>query len=938
MMTNEFAGARWWRVDLHTHTPASHDYGKGERQERHREITPRDWLLDFMRAEIDCVVVTDHNTGGWVAKLQASHRELEAERPETLRPLVVFPGAEVTVHGGYHLLAILDREKSRDDVVALLGALDIQSAKQGSPEAISSLTITQAAEKINEYGGLAIPAHVDGRAGIFLNDGDGGTALKGQSLIELLQSDYVHAVEVRDPGFDMPGAYVASRARWAQVVGSDSHHPADAGMEPAPGGRYTWVKMGEPSLEGLRLALLDRAPLSILRSDEVEDDPNRHARLYIEGLEIDNGQYTGRDEPLTAGFSPWLSAIIGGRGTGKSTLIEMMRLVLRRQEDLPARLKEELSHFRRIPASRRDHGALTSETELRMTLTKEGETFRLRWRQDGTEGPEIEHWDENAWQPSPGEVAERFKVRLLSQKQVFAMAGDAGSLLRLIDESPQVGRREWERRHAEASARFLGLRSRARALATKLDDRQRLEGELADAQRQLAVFEEGGHRELLVQYRRLVRQRRTLDDRSDEFAEAVEAARRVSESTGPSDPIEEHFAMGHPAEAEGLKLLREAVAKQRELGSWIGWLAELASTRLSEWKDAVGSSAWSELEQETHSSYNALVERLKADGPLDPSMYGDLVHRRQEIEGQIADLAVAEEEFRRTGRDAEQALEDVEQLRKELSERRGRFLVEVLSDNDFVRIDVLPFGEDPRAAEPGFRRAIGRQDERLRNDILDEERARGIVADLYRDLPEAAAARQEALVARVTRLKRDVLSVRESGHNEQWSKWFSNHVQELSPEQVDRFELWWPEDELRVEYRRTGEAHFTPIAQGSPGQKSAAMLAFLLSHGTEPIILDQPEDDLDNRLISDLVVEQVRRSKRSRQVIVATHNPNIVVNGDAEMIVSMVHRGGQCCVLEEGSGCLQESGVRSEICEVMEGGQEAFESRYRRLHKGDRDE
>ena len=931
-MTSEFAGARWWRLDLHTHTPASHDYGKGERRERHREISPRDWLLDYMRAEVDCVAVTDHNTGGWIADLQAAYRGLEGERSESFRPLVIFPGAEVTVHGGYHLLAILDRDKGRDDVVALLGALDIQSAKQGTPEAISSLTITGAAEKITDYGGLAIPAHVDRRGGILFDDGDGGTALKGQSLSELLQCDCIHAVEVTDPGFNMPGAYLASRAQWAQVVGSDSHHPADAGMEPTPGGRYTWVKMGEPSLEGLRLALLDRAPLSILRSDGVEDDPNRHARLYIEGLEIDNGQYTGRGAPFTTGFSPWLSAIIGGRGSGKSTLIEMMRLVLRRQEDLPAGLKEELAHFSRVPASRRDHGALTSETDLKMTLTKEGETFRLRWRQDGSEGPEIEHWAKGAWQPSPGEVAERFKVRLLSQKQVFAMAGDAGSLLRLIDESPQVGRREWEGRHAQASARFLSLRSRARALAAKLEGRQRLEGELADAQRQLAVFEEGGHRELLVQYRRLVRQRRALDDRRDEFAGAVDAARRVSESTGPSDPVEEHFATGHPAEAEGLKLLREAIARQRELSSWIGWLADLGSTRLAAWKDAVGSSAWSELEQETHSSYTALVERLKAEGPLDPSMYGDLVHRRQEIERQLADLAVAEDEFQRTGRDAEQALEEVEQLRKELSEKRGRFLVEVLSDNDFVRIEVLPYGEDPRVAEPGFRGAISRQDERLRNDILDEEGTRGIVADLYRDLPEDAVARQEALVSRVARLKRQVLSVRESGHNEQWSKWFSNHVQEFSPEQVDRFELWWPEDELRVEYRRTGEDHFTPIAQGSPGQKSAAMLAFLLSHGIEPIILDQPEDDLDNRLISDLVVEQVRRSKRNRQVIVATHNPNIVVNGDAEMIVSMAHVGGQCRVLEEGSGCLQESGVRSEICDVMEGGQEAFESRYRRLH------
>ncbi len=945
-MTRKHAGARWWSFDFHTHTPASPDYGKGEGQKRHRAISPRDWLLDFMRAGIDCVAVTDHNTGGWIADLQAAYQELEAEDPESFRPLVIFPGTEVTVDGGYHLLAILDQDKSRDDVVALLGALGIQPARQGTPEAISSLPITPAAEKINEYGGLAIPAHVDGRSGIFQDDGDGGTALEGQSLKALLRCGYIHAVEVATPGFSMPGPYDASSARWAQVVGSDCHHPADAGLERAPGCRYTWVKMGEPSLEGLRLALLDRAPLSIRRNDEV-DDPNRHARLYIEELEIVTGQYTGREAPLTARFSPWLSALIGGRGSGKSTLIEMMRLVLRRQEDLPERLKGELAHFRRVPESRRDHGALTSETELRMRLRKEGETFRLRWRQDGAESPEIERWAEGAWQPSPGEVAERFRVRLLSQKQVFAMAGDEGSLLRLIDESPQVARREWEGRQAESRERFLSLRSRARVLAAKLSDRQRLEGELADTQRQLAVLEESGHRELLVQYRRLVSQRRALDDRRDEFVEAVDAARRVSESTEPSDPREGHFAAGHPAEADGLQLLGEAAARQRELSSWIGWLADLASNRLTAWEEAVGNSAWSELEQEVSSSYAALVERLKAEGPLDPSMYGDLVHERQETERQLADLAGVEDEFHRTSRDAERVLKEVEKLRSELSERRNRFLTEVLADDDFVRIDVVPYGEDPRAAEAGFRAGISRQDERLRRDILAEEgaadqsaqwiaggKASGILADLYRDLPEDAVPRQDALLSRVAEIKRNVVSVRDSGYNEKWSKWFTNHVQELSPEQVDRFELWWPDDQLRVEYRRKGEKRFTSITHGSPGQKSAAMLAFLLSHGDEPIILDQPEDDLDNRLISDLVVKQLRRSKQDRQVIVATHNPNIVVNGDAEMIVSMAHRAGECRVLEEGTGCLQEGGVRSEICDVMEGGQEAFESRYRRLHGG----
>ena len=116
--------------------------------------------------------------------------------------------------------------------------------------------------------------------------------------------------------------------------------------------------------------------------------------------------------------------------------------------------------------------------------------------------------------------------------------------------------------------------------------------------------------------------------------------------------------------------------------------------------------------------------------------------------------------------------------------------------------------------------------------------------------------------------------------------------------------------------------------QASAGQRSAAMLAFLLAHGEEPLVLDQPEGDLDNHLIYDLIVRQVREQKLKRQIIIVTHNPNLVVNGDAEM-VHVLDFHGQCYVKQKGS--LQKDAMREEVCRVMEGGREAFERRYRRL-------
>ena len=157
---------------------------------------------------------------------------------------------------------------------------------------------------------------------------------------------------------------------------------------------------------------------------------------------------------------------------------------------------------------------------------------------------------------------------------------------------------------------------------------------------------------------------------------------------------------------------------------------------------------------------------------------------------------------------------------------------------------------------------------------------------------------------------------------------FRGALAKVPPERIDRLALYTPGDAVHVRFRDRGKS-WRPLAQGSPGQQTAALLAFVLGHGSEPIILDQPEDDLDTTLIYDLLVKQLRMTKRHRQVIVVTHNPNIVVHGDAEYVLSLEAGNGRSRILCEGG--LQEQNVRNEICRVMEGGRDAFERRYRRI-------
>ncbi len=924
-MNTEHVGARWWRFDFHTHTPASMDYGKGPDHEALKQTSPKDWLLDFMRAKIDCVAITDHNTGAWVDGLKEAYSSLADERPREFHPLFLFPGVEITMNGGAHMLAILDSTKSESDIDALLGAVGFPSANRGTSDACSEKSPQEVARIIRAHEGLAIPAHADLEKGVL-------RSLQGVTLQALLTDGNLAAIELVDTEFDKPAIYEQSRVELADVIGSDCHRRSGAAGQRFPGSHFTWIKMGPPALDGLRLALMDGCPLSVQRHDSVLD-PNAFSHLVVEGLAIKEAQYAGRPTPLHVGFSPWMSTLIGGRGTGKSTVIEMLRMCLRRDNEIPVDLRREFDNFASVPTRRGGRGALTENAVVVASLLKDGRRLRVSWRQSG-EGPAIEQEAENGeWGVSPGEVAERFPIRVLSQKQVFALANDPNALLQLVDDAPEVDRRGRNANWNETTARYLRLRSQARELAARLEERARLEGQLADTKRQLAVFEEGGHRDLLLRYQRLTRQRQILLDRAQELESGVSLIRKAGEDVAPSDVPSPEFedSEASSSDASGLALLESAASKQRAVSTVLRERATEFEDFRKKWLRNVGASEWKTDRDRTAAQYEALETRLRSEGVSDPSAYGSLVRKRRLLEKQLADLEATERRRTKLEEQAGRALRDLEEQRRQLSEARIAFLSTVVGENRFVRIDVTVFGESARAAEQSFRDCLGRQDGAFGDAILNEEQNSGVLAELYADLPEELPERSAEFCHRVRQLKDALTATRRGGAGTPGRKRFEDYVRQMRPEQMDRLYVWWPEDGLRMHYKESTTGRFVPLTRGSPGQKSAAVLAFLLSHGAEPIVLDQPEDDLDNHLIYDLIVQQLRENKTRRQVIVATHNPNIVVNGDAEQVIAMDHLGGQCIVAPEGTGTLSDIGVREEVCRVMEGGRRAFERRYRRL-------
>lgn len=113
----------------------------------------------------------------------------------------------------------------------------------------------------------------------------------------------------------------------------------------------------------------------------------------------------------------------------------------------------------------------------------------------------------------------------------------------------------------------------------------------------------------------------------------------------------------------------------------------------------------------------------------------------------------------------------------------------------------------------------------------------------------------------------------------------------------------------------------------SKGQRATALLLLLLSASDAPLIIDQPEDDLDNNFVYKGVVRHLRELKGKRQIVASTHNANVPVLGDAELIVVLESDGNHGHPTDSGIGSLDDRAIRSQVESILEGGSAAFNAR-----------
>ena len=926
-----YPGSRWWRFDFHTHTPASKDTPWHDLIGQEGALKPEAWLLKYMAAEIDCVAVTDHNSGAWIDKLKSAYAAMQANPPEGFRELYLFPGVEISVNGGFHLLAIFGAETTTSDIDTLLGAVKYQDTK-GDSDGVTREVALEVIRAIVTAGGLPIPAHADSAKGLLQLEAEGvlRSRLDANTVAQVLDSNDILAMEFVDAGCPKPSIYTQRKLQWAEVLGSDCHNFRPT-YPNVPGSRYTWVKMANPSLEGLRLALLDGNGVSIRRSDEDVFDPFKTPEHFITSITINDARAMGRSQAATLRFSPYFNALVGGRGTGKSTVIHALRLAFGRAEELD-RLDEKseprqtFEQFVRVSSSRDDRGGLRDQTAVTLELVRDAVPHRLSWQQSGGRDVTVEEHEGDEWKHSVSQEvsAQRFPVRIFSQGQIAALAGENTlALLGVIDEAAdtQSANDSFE----EAKRIYLAQRAKLRELDGRLKANAELQRQFHDVERKLKTFEQTHHADVLKAYQRARQQNQTVQGQFQKANDLAQKIQGLALELTPDELSHESFDTQTDADVIAvLAALREGVlVAQKAVGIAANQLAASVYTL----RQDQGMASWKQRGETTKQAYEKLKADLQAEGVSDPNEYARLVQEKQRLEGEIKKMNLVQQERDRLVMECEVLWLNISNARKHISEKRQAFLAHILAQNDFVRIELIPFGRDARIVERSLREILDVLDERFISDILEmngDVTDNGLVADwIGADDSETA----------LSTLKERLIEA--CGGGGALGGKFKNYLQRKSeghPEFIDHIRCWFPEDSLLVRYSRKGDGtDFQPIGQASAGQRAAAMLAFLLARGAEPLVLDQPEDDLDNHLIYELVVRQIRENKLRRQLIIVTHNPNIVVNGDAEMLFAFDFNG-QCFVNTQGS--LQQQDVRDEVCRVMEGGHEAFSRRWHRLGRG----
>ena len=497
------------------------------------------------------------------------------------------------------------------------------------------------------------------------------------------------------------------------------------------------------------------------------------------------------------------------------------------------------------------------------------------------------------------------KAQVYTQKEIFEITKDSEALLKIIDREIE-GIAELKNSSDKAFDDIINKKRQIREYEIICEKEQMLRTEISDLDGQITLFKQSGIADQIEAMQSFAN-----EDAEIKRIQSVLNGYETSLKSSLDNLASLELRIDSEKCSSELQTVFSDVSQKVEMELENIALAIAAIRAIRESIDGVLDEAgWSQKRDETKELFEKAKAELKEKN-IEVTKLSDLLSSKAQKEKQLQNIEDAKKKQETAHSELKKLISEYNQRVKAIRTARESFVSTVLGQDDTVKIDFIP-AANRESFEKMIKELTGKDGTKVNEDIqkLDE------IVFGKRGLSEFRT------IIRRLRKGQEV--------KEQFSSVFRKVVPEMDDDKFFRMEEFVPKDELVVSYKPEGSKRFVPLSIASAGQKTTASLTFILAYGDVPLMLDQPEEDLDNKLVYELVVKRLKIAKRHRQIIVITHNANIPVNGDAEYITSM--DSDSVFVKKKYEGTLDQDEIRSEICDVMEGSEYAFSMRAHKYH------
>ena len=862
-------GSAWVRADFHLHTQKDKEFTYAGADNRYVSS----YIEGLKKAGIRVGVITNHN--------KFDLDEFNVLRKNARQDeILLLPGVELSVNdgaNGIHTLVIFSDawlEGGQDYINQFLNvAFEGKTADQyENANGRSSLSLLETIKKLEGYNRdfFLIFAHVEDRCGLW-NEMDGGR-IGELGKDKLFRRHVLGFQKVRTHDVGEAGRKCRSRVeQWlgdwypAEVEGSDCKAIDQIGQ-----GESCFLRIGAFTFEAVKYALLDHA-------NRVAQTPKEHARSYISSVAFDGGVLDGK----TIYLSPELNALIGIRGSGKSSILEAVRYALNipfGDKTLDRDYKESLightlgsggkvtvqavdqwgHHYeiRRIYNEQPDvfiGGVLQPGISIRDTVVHNPIYFGQKDLSSSGEG-----FEKDLVEKLVGEKLRDIRVRIDAQRQLVT---DAVSRLNQLSTTEEK-KREYQnkKKDAEFRLKFYEKHGVEKKLQKQVDfdaDVRKCSQVVSYASQYVSALEE-----FVNQHEDDLRYQTVYTSRQNEafFKEFFAIYEKL---IGSFQKIKDFLAGGNA-------VLSELQGKTKQF----------EATREG-------------LKEEFAGIERQLAEELKDTGvgAIRPAEFRELRKTVEQAKQMLEDLNKQESQKKLYEDDLLKQLAELNSLWHEEYKAIEAELEKVNRNHAALQIKAVYKGD--KDAFLSFMKGMFRGS-RIRENTFQT------LTDEYSDFGD--------MYKRFSAVESSLDSSASV-----FTQYFKDNFSTL---------LTW-----QVPNRFVIEYHAKELKHHSLGQRASALILFVLSQKENDVILiDQPEDDLDNQTIYEDVIKLIREIKQDTQFIFATHNANFPVLGDAEQVVSCAFADN---VISTTIGSIDCPDLQQRIVDIMEGGREAFNQRKR---------